>query len=289
MPKYEEHHHDSLDDFWNAISPIGQIFGNTTSHYVFRGHRDSAWELVPQVYRQDVINRYKTGMVGVLSDHPGQTFFEWILLHSFMYHCDLRGLAVPFDSMDFREYFSMQNIMNMNSVNNRLWPQDRVLPLMAMAQHHGVPTRLLDWSTNPMVACYFAAAGAVNETAVSKNTRIAVFGFGFEPHRKDAEYRYVSVPGSTSVNISAQGGAFILVNNSGERGEAFTVGAKLEDKLVHDDRLVKLTLPVSLAGELLLRCHKFGISAASIFPGYDGVAKAVLERNLAQSFFDRLI
>ncbi|MDF3083659.1 FRG domain-containing protein [Burkholderia sola] len=289
MPQYLKYDYDSLDDFWNAISPIGEIFGNSTSHYVFRGHRDSSWELVPQVYRQDVINKYKTGMAATLHDHPGQTFFEWMLLESFMHHCDLRGLSVPFDSMDFREYFSLQNIMNMNSINNRLWPQDRVLPLMAMAQHHGVPTRLLDWSSNPMVACYFAAAGAVNEPTIPMNKRIAVFGFGFEPRRKDAEYRYVSVPGSTSVNISAQGGAFILVNNSGERGEIFTVGAKLEDKLIHDDRLVKLTLPIRLAGQLLLRCHKFGVSAASIFPGYDGVAKAVLERNLAESFLERLV
>ncbi|VWB34341.1 FRG domain-containing protein [Burkholderia lata] len=289
MPEYLTFHHDSLDEFWNAVSPIGSMFGSPLGYSVFRGQRNSEWELVPQVYRRDVIDKYKTGLVAALADHPGQTLFEWGLLDSFIHHCDLRGLSIPSDSMEFREYFRFQNIMAMNSANNRLWPQDRVLALMAMAQHHGVPTRLLDWSINPMVACYFAASGAINENEPRKEDRIAVFGFTFDYWKDRSEYRPVKVPGSTSVNISAQGGMFMLVNNSGSIGENFTAGVKLEDKLSGNDRLIKLTLPKSLASELLNRCHKFGVSAASIFPGYDGVAKAVLERTLAASFVERLV
>ena len=49
------------------------------------------------------------------------------------------------------------------------WPPQSLWSLLGLAQHYGVPTRLLDWSHRSLPAAYFAAASALVKLAATED------------------------------------------------------------------------------------------------------------------------
>src|SRR5262249_9551787 len=137
---------------------------------------------------------------------------------------DAQGLAIPEDSFHTREMLrATEQLLGPNSEIFRRkfksYPDDHLtrkrhgtagdmdvdpvdmmaftwqfmsLPALALAQHYGVKTELLDWTRSANVAAYFAAISAVRDrtTSVHKADRIVVWVLRTD-HRT-VESRYFS-------------------------------------------------------------------------------------------------
>jgi type I restriction enzyme M protein len=79
-----------------------------------------------------------------------------------------------------------------------------------LAQHHGVPTRLLDWTRSPLVATYFAV-----ERSVAQDAAVwAIWGLDDEPKRPTSPFDVTKImkvsPLAVTPRVQAQSSVFTV-------------------------------------------------------------------------------
>lgn len=292
---------DSATEFLSALSLRGPVFIDEPDarRWIFRGHGDARWPLLPSVVRE-----FATGPV---PDHMNQPWAPVVrrearLLRTFAELSNRGGLPVPNDSAKLREELEVCAEGEPTQMGSgqviQFWPSDEVVPLMALAQHHGVPTRLLDWTYNPIVAAYFAAADAAHLAQQRGMSDGLLCVWGLSPLRvagppgvghqqgsysapQRAYYQTVSVPTAGNPNLRAQEGLFLLCHHAIVHTEFPFIPLEMavsEETLRPVPTLTQLTLPAGEAGELLWLLALQGVDGATLFPGYDGVRRGILDR-----------
>ncbi len=295
-------------DLFRDLNPVDGILGGTLKGppYIFRGCAlAETYDLVPSALRRTA--RLLHGLSdtwhrGPLLDVANQILAEANTLRHFFDIADRRGLPLPEDTQELRSLLPSMSpdseYLKDVSAGECKWPPRRLLSLMAIAQHHGASTRLLDWTWDPYVAAYFAASGArrqqkqdiavwaLNDVYIhAKRDYRSYTKESNSSSRLDEVINVVTAPGSGNRNLQAQKGLFLVHRIGGIDLESETQRASYDQILAEELRLgeerdpvlFRFTLPVEQAPELLRMLSISGVNASTVFPGYDGVTGALFE------------
>jgi len=271
---------DSVEEFFTAIYPAGSVVQDLHQP-IYRGQANASWGLVPLVLRSGWREKNISEAV-YKRNYEYQIHLEIDLVRDYLNACDVAGLSVQGDSPDFRELCFSYEALN-GYFDGSSWPPKRIHNLLASAQHHGVATRLLDWTSTPYVAAYFAAADAIESTKMKDNPeqRLAVWVADEDSAKLAGNIEVIRVAGAVSTHLVAQSGLFMMPifdrNN-------YRVDLAVDDLAVDIDALFlkKITLPIKYAIRVLQQCERFGVSAARLFPTFDGAGKQVAQNRLIE-------
>jgi len=172
-------------------------------------------------------------------------------------------------------------------------PGDDQLEWLALMQHHGAPTRLLDFTWSPYVAAFFALEKATTHSAVwalnlpllwdiHSSRRIGKVNVldadPRQPETFDRFYRpnahafvWQGDPFRMPQRVVAQSGTFLVTSHLGQNVEQILNGYPGAGEL-----LVQFVLDTAaMRQEAMAQLYAMNITQATLFPGLDGLARSM--------------
>ena len=219
-----------------------------SERYLFRGMGSADWKLAPAFDR-------RFGYLG-----PGERLRVWDdLIEQWRRGCLEHG--------HIREAAG-------RAVTQHEVAQQQVT-LWALGQHYGLPTRLLDWSTSPYIAAFFAFKECL-ERLPHRYSDVALWVLHLDHPvwAKDQGVEIVSAPALENVRLKNQSGKFTL---------SHTQFASLEEYVTETGSgvaLTKVVLPASEAVPALPDLDSMGINSYRVYPDLGGLAEMATMRLL---------
>lgn len=235
--------------------------------WVFRGQQDTRWDLKPSLERSA---------------------------------CDRVGLA-PTAMPDIEAYLIMRFQRNLHRFQARVPASDDHLEWLALMQHHGAPTRLLDWTYSCYIALFFALELAPLDTtcAIWAIDQVWLFNrlarrrdrgvrkaFRIDPELRDPHAAHALlttkvtsvaplVPYHLNERLAVQQGVFLVpLNPEVSFMDNLRAVARPPELRRH---VLKLEIPVIRKAQyqMLVSLDRLNVHRLSLFPGIDGFAQSM--------------
>lgn len=225
--------------FLENIAPINEQFNSRPfAKYIFRGQGNSKWSLLPSIFRSETKTPSSWEVVqGVRSTYREQRILEWEALKSFVLELNHNGFHLPNESLFYKliDILDHTEEYNLFTRMEKAWPSKEYYSLLALAQHFGLPTRLMDWTYSSYIAAYFAAKKCVElQESGEKVKSLSVYALDMNssllkaPSEMDSPlktlhtssspivtYHVIEAPSYFNNNLKSQKGLFICCTEYG--------------------------------------------------------------------------
>ncbi|MEO8071498.1 MAG: FRG domain-containing protein [Acidobacteriota bacterium] len=229
MPKATYQTIGSASSVRNFLSQVLEKSGKPDDKWVFRGQSNAIWDPSPQIDREEF--------------HTFRSKYKW--------------------TRDRHERWLLEEFKKGARPHALLPPQDQ-WEWLALAQHHGLATRLLDWTSNPLGALRFACEqpDAVGDSVIwcyHHNGLLATQAADPFAIAKITAYW----PPHVTQRITVQGGCF-----TAHPAVPPTASVKWPGDLL------RVIVPRGDRQRMRQELTQLGINRATLFPDLDGIAIA---------------
>ena len=286
-------HCETAEEFMDTLRLTHRLWrGRRSNKWAFRGQGDARWGLVPKAFRPQTNLSYTDQPTHPPLPAERQRREELRALNYFLFNADRVGLPIPGDGQHFR----LPDTVQPDTQSFEDWPWPGVLETLAIAQHHGVPTRLLDFSHDPLIAAFFAAQSCATE-GFNSSTDMAIWAINLqivsecvEKHRRRHEKPtviWVTASRATNTFLHNQDALFLLELNPEGRCPPSSPPPDLRDAILaapecagiepfEEPLIVRILLSTDHTQSLLRLLWNEEYHPARIMPTYDNVV-ATLE------------
>lgn len=147
---------------------------------------------------------------------------------------------------------------------------------LCLMQHHGCPTRLLDFTTNPLIAIFFAAQPPDD---IAGQLIMATYTKTYEPSKSksvfDQKSNFAYHPPHITERIIGQSGCFVFCGTP--------------NKPLDSRQCDFIEIPADKKWRTRDELKTMGITYSSLFPGIDGICKDLNELLVSQLATDELL